>query len=926
MAQNEYDYHILNDPLYRDIVKHHLKVSDQNIDDAIVIDKFLITLQKAKGSSLKLSTYTSIDLPSTSPEELIRQYSYKISELEAVCNNISTEIEMRLEKDIENITELIERELKKHNVKASTGNKYADMLVKETGKETAKQLLIKKKEKQIEEARREAEQKLKLELESKLRPVRDQMLSENKEGRDKSLYAAAYAPEESDENNHIKEYYFYKCCYDYVKSNYSYLNTRWLNPPCANSANWDYQSSSMNEDDYAKIAIRKYDLYKEYKNKNFLDATLIYLNQGLADNPRNADLFVLKYKLEDDIIEKYHAIKIANHLAKNNLDIEYKYENYEKTFIKELKSSIDNKDVNFINECFEKNLASNIRIDNIRPLEYCIKTDNADMMDLYIKQYDLTKKELNYLQVPIVMFDAKQCLGFLNKNYNIDNNLLIREKNNLTLLNIALLNEKEVIARTIVSDKNAISSLAYASRYLTQKELDNLCDFLYENNNSYLSEIKRYNSTFNPTAYKIKIKVHNCETAEIYYNKQKIGSGSAIVGIRKLDQLGDIQVFGENKFTEELKASYLNNYLNKGNNNIEISIVNQPNRLLNIDNNFQGKRNWNEFYYTPNLLPETKTKIKKPFATFAAVTLMGNLVYSIVNLIAYINVESKDPGNPPEFGFKEKYSTVSFITGALPIVLFANVAAKKSYKMVDVTIQENIDINKKTRKNIEELARVDAYNYNRPLLQDKNKLISEKNERLLSEREIILIDKNGEQKEITPAIDNSFFVIEESNDHVTVKRKPIEKNSESNIENETKRESNYSNYPSLILFKGIDNITTGTSTYNQIIKEFGLPYAVENSSDNNKHVIYKDIGVDFIFMNNSRRLSYVSIEETFKGISKEGIKIGMSKARIQEVMEMNKYIKSGKNVAFYEDWKNAEGKQVSFWWNSDNTLKKIIIY
>ncbi len=756
---NDYDNHILNDPLYRDIVKHHLKVSDQNINDAIVIDNFLITLRKTKGTSAKLNPYTSINLPSTSPEELIRSYAYKMSELEAVCNNIRTEIDMRLDRDIDNFLKIAERALKELDIKYSTGNAELDRLGKNWAKARAKKAILKTKEEDIAKAKREAERELKYEIESKLRPVRDQMLRENKEWMEQSLYAAAYAPELAEEKKHLKEYEQYKCNYDYVDRNYSYQSTKWLKPPCGSSSAFNYQDYSSDDNDLAKIAIRKYELFKKYHEDIFKEATTIYLQQALGQNPKNADLLVLTYNLEEDVIEKYNAIMVAHLLDKKNMDIEYKYESYKKTFTSKLKSSIDYRDIDFINKSFEKGLIADIKIDNVSPLEYCIKTDNANMMDLLIKKYKIPAKEINYLQVPVVMYGAKQCLSLLNRNYQVDNSMPFKNQKYITLLNIALLNQKEEIAEKMISNRNVINSLVYASKYLSKTELDNLCDFLYDNDKNYLTQIKKYSPNYDPTAYKINIKVLNFETADIYYNKEKIGRGSASIGIREINQLKDIQIFGANTLNEELDAIYLIGYLSKGNNVIEVSLADKPNRLLTLEDKFQGKKDWNNFYNDPLLLPESKKQFDKPFSAIGSSILAAYSVSGIIYILAAKPFGKNQEDPDYEYSGTDKFFMLSMLTFYPSAWWSIKVAINGNYKRRNVKIKENIKKNNQRKNDNKDLAKFAAINYNKPFLEDINKSISDKNKELLSKRKIILLDKNGIQKDITPPINKSDYIL-----------------------------------------------------------------------------------------------------------------------------------------------------------------------
>ncbi|MFW5879568.1 MAG: hypothetical protein ACOCUV_01960, partial [bacterium] len=293
--------HPLNDAVYRNIIKYNMGVTDEQINDFIIIDNFITTLQLDKSTNYSLSEFSTFDLPSKNPETLIREYKLRKSEIEITCDNLRNDINSRLDHDIQQIIYFADKQLRKHGVNTSTGNKYADYLIREGIKEAGKEFILQQKEKQIQAAKREAERQLRSELRRELEPLRDKMLNENQEAMKQYIYAMAYCPSISDELYYRELYLFHRCLYNKTKSDFSIYSTDWLNPVCREPIHKNRNTGKGV--DYLTITERKLKLYSEFNDEIFFTAANDYIEIAIRNSPDNANCYVLKSELVKDIID-----------------------------------------------------------------------------------------------------------------------------------------------------------------------------------------------------------------------------------------------------------------------------------------------------------------------------------------------------------------------------------------------------------------------------------------------------------------------------------------------------------------------------------------------------------------------------------------------------------------------------------------------
>lgn len=587
--------HPLNNPLYRDIAKHHLNLNNHQINDAITIDNFLATLQRNKQLSSDLRKYTDFNIPSDNPEVLIKEYQYKKSELDAECSMVKAEIESRLTRDLNLITRSIERELNKRGVNTrSTGSKIGDVYLKATKEslvDASKETIMEKKKRQIDRARKEAERELDSILNAKLLPIKHKMLSENESASTRYKQAFIYAIDKNDEEKYLDNYLYYQCRFDHINTNYSIENVDWITPPCYAPKYGDITKS--NHYDFIKAARRKYELYREYGFPELLDITKEYLEFGVGEDPYNANAHLLKAEISNDIIDKLFSIKIATHLNSQDKSILNKRSEIETSFKQKLREAIIANNTAFLLKSIEKGVIYDVRIDELTALEYAISIDNsASMSLLLVNGYEHIVKD--YLQLTTIISRSPKCLNTLFDKFNVAKDIKLNSAG-MTLLNLVIDNEGDFF-ELYLNDNSLRNSLDYIKTTSDKKEdLLKICGAAYIVSDAYLSVIEEYFPNYTSNYLVETDFLINTEEFEVLVDDRLISLNSDKLILPKQDTY-HFRILSNDKqgIAFELPT----------NNNRKIRLeVNLPDRLktdLSEEFNSLIIKTWEDYFIPPN--------------------------------------------------------------------------------------------------------------------------------------------------------------------------------------------------------------------------------------------------------------------------------------------------------------------------------------
>jgi len=136
------------------------------------------------------------------------------------------------------------------------------------------------------------------------------------------------------------------------------------------------------KDSYLAAAKRKHHLYNTtMKYPEFLEASKIYLEAEIAENPRNAEAYAFLGSISDDIAKKLAMSAFALYLDKRNPDYKKKFDEDRANFGEKLFASIKNGDIQFIDKAASYNLLKGFTYNEKLPLLYAIELDKKNMID-----------------------------------------------------------------------------------------------------------------------------------------------------------------------------------------------------------------------------------------------------------------------------------------------------------------------------------------------------------------------------------------------------------------------------------------------------------------------------------------------------------------------------------------------------------------
>ncbi len=203
---------------------------NQNVKDAFSLASSLYSSHgKQQAFQNRLNKMVQVSSNTSDPQQLVRDYQYKLQEMQRESERRKREKEAELRRQIDLINKGVEQALKAADVDLGT---YGNML-KNVATSTTKNVLVNKANKKIEALKLAAEKELEQEMSQAMGTIYKQIVQENKEAQKEYLYAAAEVFSEKEEQHYLSYYTYYNCMLSYMEKDYNYLSDDWLKTSCA---------------------------------------------------------------------------------------------------------------------------------------------------------------------------------------------------------------------------------------------------------------------------------------------------------------------------------------------------------------------------------------------------------------------------------------------------------------------------------------------------------------------------------------------------------------------------------------------------------------------------------------------------------------------------------------------------------------------
>jgi uncharacterized protein (TIGR02145 family) len=460
-------------------------------------NRLMTTYIETATYSNRLSSVSSFDFSTNDPEVLLSEYYRKIDQLNQSYVQQQEANNAMIDRGIRGLGELAANIARENNI--TTKNIFADFLIKEIAIGTVQERTKQKNAEKLELQRRDLQSALESNLSNEMSSIRDQMLSENDQLKDKYFKAMAYEADYSKERYYASCYDYYGCFSDQIRTEYSYRSTSWYKPNCITPKE-DFSMTEINGD-YIDVAIRKLDLYRKYKNDIFIDAVNIFIDAGLSQNRQNPKAFFLKAQMEKEIINKLFFTQLAFSLDQGNNTYETELRSITDSFNEAFFTAIRNNDIEFISKSIEKGFQLGREKDGQTAIEAAIDNDRADILEMLINS---TVEEKNSLAKNgnSLLFHAcaVNALEVVKKLIELGLNPEFRDKNysGLTALNIADRNNSEEVFFYLASNFEIKPALVF-TRKNERDDLDRFSSRIYESVPSKMEEICSVYPSFRKT-------------------------------------------------------------------------------------------------------------------------------------------------------------------------------------------------------------------------------------------------------------------------------------------------------------------------------------------------------------------------------------------------------------------------------------------
>ena len=607
--KSQHHNHSVDREFTRNILHRYYNPSDEFVIFTASWNNLVNTYLLTSSFSNRLSSITSLEIPTNNPEVLLSQYYEKINDLNVSFLKQQEANNFMIDRSIRGLGEVVAGIAQQNKV--TTKSALLDYIIKETVISAAQENAKEKNAAELERQRSELQNKLEAQLSDQMAVIRDEILSDNSKFKDQYLEAMVYEADNSKEKYYSSCYDYYDCFINQIHANYSYKSTTWCKPDC-NTPQIDY-STSINKGDFVDVAFRKLDLYRKYKNDAFLKGINMFLDAGLSENKKNPKAYFLKAELENDVIEKLFFIHLALSLEPDNTDYKARLNEVDNLFTDDLFQAIRNDDINFVARSIEKGFHLGREKNGRSPIEFAIDYDKATILGMLIDGTPDIKNTLNEKGYGLLFYasavDALEAVKRLI-SYGINPDLADNNNSGLTALNIAQKNNSEKVTPFLALNYDIKPALLYMKNS-EQEDLENFSDELYKIVPSKLNEICSLNADFKLKNFSnIDIQT-NFNDAEIFINGEKIGTGKADLSDCYINKKYYLKIAKDGFSTEEKNFE-----LKPGCDLIiKAKLQKSPKPLKNylvLKDLGYSERNWNSYYTEPEGLKK-ETKRNKEF-------------------------------------------------------------------------------------------------------------------------------------------------------------------------------------------------------------------------------------------------------------------------------------------------------------------------
>jgi tetratricopeptide (TPR) repeat protein/ankyrin repeat protein len=260
----------------------------------------------------------------------------------------------------------------------------------------------------IAEKRRLEKEKERLEMEyqSKMNGFKNELITKNQTGYTNSIIYAVNELSEKQEKYYLELADYYNCCKNFINSNFSYYNTTWIgtgNCYKPNNPNSSLNEYALTSNQFLEIAKRKQAHGNRTNNRDFLNASLYFLNRAVEKDNKNPEIYSYRAEMQSQHIDKIIDINYAIYLNPKNENYKTQKQKYEKIFSNELFTAIERNNVEYIKKAVTYNLHADLVDKNLNtPIMAAIAINNPTIFNILlgsenIKKTLLEKNGSNYL-------------------------------------------------------------------------------------------------------------------------------------------------------------------------------------------------------------------------------------------------------------------------------------------------------------------------------------------------------------------------------------------------------------------------------------------------------------------------------------------------------------------------------------------------
>lgn len=554
--------------------------------------------------------------------------------------------------------------------------------------------------------------------------------------------AAAFAENLAEEKHFYSYVINLQCFSKSMESKFSTTNTYWLNNKCPKPIKNEFSGIENNfvtkEVQYLNIAKRKYKRFNETGYEDFRDAAIAY-TAAVIDAKPSAKLFV---KLGDYYVGKSNVLALTNYLAAQSYDKEIlkgetlqNFELVKTQTTEDIKVAIETNNKIFLNTFLSSNLDKTVSINGKSILNYAIKLDQPDAVQIILNKYIKDKSQAivqNKLQKTIMMcavYDASKTiqrfidLGFpadfemkgfnpidvaakyLCKNAytilleNSDNKEKHLQKHKNSPINIILIGEKDPVKAGQLLDANTQNAVVQkVVTTLISESLNNTYYYYILGNSKKARELVNTSALLkNKIQEKLIYEISEKETGD---SKAADIISSGILEYSQVPTLGELLPESEYpKFSMSVELDFVLDSYNKSINSLNNIAVSQYYTQETKNQGISGiQKELTRFNNIKSALPNV-TETQKEETRTAFLIVLGSSVGNLDLKREYYNFYIKNLKNNYNYSLTEKLN--------IQIEYYENLLLELDQETQKVSydaIINLINIHKKNIENVDDLS------------------------------------------------------------------------------------------------------------------------------------------------------------------------------------------------------------------------------